>query len=191
MNGSSRRSRELLPPGWGLLEPVSEEWDVARISEYFRDRAPMPTTAVVLGDPRPGTSAPSIATLSLERSSRGVHEIVTFLAETADPLDGVAQAEFAATMHQARARHAVLGHGLGYTSLARPVRYTGATVPACAVFGAETLQRAGAQRGLELARGAGQLLGSAPVQSMAVCYPPNHGRINITPCWLTNGWFQR
>lgn len=159
------------PIGWGLVEPASELWDTAELNSYFRGRAPMPTTAVVIGHPRPGTGTGSIATLSLERSSRGVHEIVTFMAGTAEPLPEAELEGFARAMHDARARHAVLGHGLGHTNLNRPARFTGATVPGCALFGPETLEAAGPRGALQMAGETGQLAGTAPLSSLVVTYP--------------------
>ncbi|HET8795123.1 MAG TPA: DUF6177 family protein [Arthrobacter sp.] len=160
------------PDGWGLTEPASELWDAAEFNGYLQSRAPMPTTAVVIGQPRPGTGAPSIATLSVERSSRGVHEIVTFMAETAEPLQEAELGGFGRKMHEARARHAVLGHGLGHTNLNRPARYTGVTVPACALFGPETLVTATPAKALDLAGDSGQLVGTHPLSSLVVTYPP-------------------
>lgn len=159
------------PIGWGLVEPVSELWDAAELNTHFRSRAPMPTTAVVIGQPRAGTSTGSIATLSMERSSRGVHETVTFMAGTAEPLTEHGLEGFARAMHDARARHAVLGHGLGHTDLNRPARFTGVSVPACALFGPETLEAAGPAKALEAAGDGGQLVGTHPFTSLAVTYP--------------------
>ncbi|WP_026817941.1 DUF6177 family protein [Arthrobacter castelli] len=166
------------PAGWGLVEPASELWDTAELNAYFRNRAPMPTTAVVIGAPRPGSGAPSIATLSMERSSRGVHEIVTFLAETPEPVSEGELEGFARAMHDARARHAVLGHGLGHTNLNRPARFTGATVPACALFGPETLETAGPRNALQLAGDTAQLVGAGPLTSLLITYStePTAGR---------------
>ncbi|GAB3248829.1 DUF6177 family protein [Arthrobacter pigmenti] len=158
------------PIGWGLVEPVSELWDTAELNSYFRNRAPMPTTAVVIGQPRRGTGAPSIATLSLERTSRGVLEIVTFMAESVEPVPEHELEGFARAMHDARARHAVLGHGLGHVNLNRPACFTGVTVPGCALFGPETLESAGPAKALEAA-GDGQLVGTHPFASLVVTYP--------------------
>ncbi|GAB3517481.1 DUF6177 family protein [Arthrobacter monumenti] len=159
------------PAGWGLVEPVSEPWDTGELNNYCRSRAPMPTTVVVLGETEAGTSAPAIAVLSVERTSRGLHERVEMLAGTPEPLGPDELDAFSMSMHQARARHAVLGHGIGYTDLRRPARFTGTTVPACAVFGPGTLGQTDADQALALAGGQGRLIGRAPARSLAVIYP--------------------
>lgn len=160
------------PLGWGLVEPVSEPWNPDELSACFRNRAPMPTTAVVVGRPRPGTDTPSIATLSAERTSRGVHEMVTFMAESAEPLPEDELEGFGRAMHDAKARHAALGHGLGHTNLNRPACFTGVTVPACALFGPETLETTGSVKALRIAGGDGQLIGARSLSSLLVTYAP-------------------
>lgn len=159
------------PVGWGLVEPASELWNTAELNACLRDRAPLPATAVVIGHPRRGTAAGSIATLSVERSSRGVHETVTFLAETKQPLPEDQLEGFARAMHDGRARHAVLGHGFGHTGLNRPACFTGVTVPACALFGPETLEEAGHAKALRMAGRDGQLVGTRSLSSLMVTYP--------------------
>lgn len=158
------------PTGWGLHEPVSETWQTDALSAFCYGRAPRTTALVVVGNPRRHTVPPSIATLRVERTAKGVHESVRFLAETVDPLEREELDSFGAAMHQAYARTAVLGHGIGYEMLGRPARFTGSTVPGCAVFGPEALNSVGPQDAVDAAGPRGRLVGVPPAQSLVVTY---------------------
>jgi hypothetical protein len=159
------------PEGWGLHEPVSEGWDVEALTAHCFDRSPRTSHIVVLGRPRRRTTPVSIAMMRVERSSAGVHETVEFLAESEDPLSGGELDAFGSAMHHARVRTALLGHGLGYTELGRPARFTGMSVPGCAVFGPEAVRTLGAQKALDAAGPGARLVGVAPAQSLLVAYP--------------------
>ncbi|MBG0738398.1 hypothetical protein IV500_03000 [Paeniglutamicibacter antarcticus] len=84
------------PAGWGVHEPVSEPWDVAAVTGYCYAGAPAPAALVVVGNARPGTNVPTIATLTVERTATGVHESLELLAETTDPLSSAELESFAA-----------------------------------------------------------------------------------------------
>lgn len=165
-----RQLTHAAPVGWGLHEPASEPWNPDRLTMFCFDRAPKPTQLVVVGQPRRHTDAPSIATVRVERTAIGVHESVQFLTGTADPLDREDLDSFGAMMHQAHARTAVLGHGLGYQELGRPARFTGATVPGCAVFGPEALRTEGADQALNAAGPRARLVGISPARSLVITY---------------------
>ncbi|EMY32298.1 hypothetical protein D477_020908, partial [Arthrobacter crystallopoietes BAB-32] len=139
------------PTGWGVAEPVSEPWDEAAVTAHCFERAPETAFLVVVGHPRVGTAAPVIAVVTVERSFHGVHESVELLVESPEPLDAGQLDSFSARMHRNHARTAVLGHALAFSSLARPARFTGVSVPACAVFGPEALQDYGADAALAAA----------------------------------------
>ena len=158
------------PVGWGRSEPVSEPWDTAAITAHCYDRAPEASVLLAVGQPRVGTAAASIAVVTVERSAAGVHESVELLAESADPLGSDQLEAFAARMHRSHARTAVLGHAVGFSNLARPARFTGMSVPACAFFGSEALQDFGARQALAAAGPRARLIGVPPVQSLAVNY---------------------
>lgn len=165
------------PVGWGLYEPVSEPWDEAAFSDFCHRRSPRSTQLVVLGASpgvpgSPGQAAGSVAVVTVERTRSGVLESLELLAEAAAPLDDAGLDAFLAAMHAARARSAVLAYGLGYTSLARPARFTGTAVPGCALFGPEALAGTPAQAALTLAGPRAGLLGTAPAQSLGVRYAP-------------------
>ena len=166
-----------VPVGWGLYEPVSEIWDAAAFSDYCYGRAPFPSRLVVLGS-APGSAsgageaAGSIAVVSVERTRAGVVESVELLAGASAPLDTAGQDAFVAAMHRARARTAVLACGLGYRNLLRPARFTGTSVPACALFGPEALAGRQASSVLSVAGPRADLIGTAPAQSLGVRYAP-------------------
>lgn len=162
------------PAGWGVHEPASEPWDIAALSAHCLSVAPRPSSLVVVGQPRPGTDAPAIATLSVDRLAAGVHEALEVLTEAVDPLDPSALDSFGAAMHQAHARTALLGHALGYSHLARPARFTGTSVPGCAVFGPSALSAFGAPEALAAAGPRARLVGVAPAQSLCVRYEQEH-----------------
>lgn len=164
------------PVGWGLHEPVSEPWDAQALSSFTYTRSPRSTRLVVRGTPRAGSSTPvpAIGVLTVERTSDAVVESLEILAESDDPLSSADLAGLAGALHAARARTALVGHGVGYTGLTRPARFTGSTVPAVALFGPEALAATGAAPAVRLAEESGgdaRLLGAAPVQSLAVQYP--------------------
>lgn len=159
------------PNGWGLHEPVSEPWNTDLLTSFCFDRAPKPTQLVMMGQPRRHTGSPSLATLRVTRTDTGVHESVQFLTGTADPLERDELDSFGASMHQAHARTAVLGQGLGYQDLGRPARFTGSTVPGCAVFGPEALRSTGAEQALAAAGPRARLVGISPARSLVVTYP--------------------
>lgn len=164
------------PIGWGLHEPVSETWDAAAVSSFSFDRSPRESRFVVIGAPRVGSSLPISTTgvLTVERTATAVVETIELLVHSDDPLGQAELEAFAEAMHRARARTALVGHGVGYTALTRPARFTGATVPACAVFGAEALTGIGAKDAATRAERTGggvHLLGTAPAQSLTVLYP--------------------
>lgn len=159
------------PAGWGVHEPATEPWDPAAVTAFCFDRAPSDASLVVVGAPRPGTDAASVGVLTVRRTASGVHESLELLAEAVDPLDAAQLDSFGAAMHAARARTALLGHALGFRRLARPARFTGVSVPGCAVFGPETLKACGAPEALGEAGARSRLLGVAPHQSLLVRYP--------------------
>lgn len=164
------------PVGWGLHEPVSEAWDATAVSSFTFTRSPRSTRLVVVGAPRSGTSSPvpTIGLVTVERTATAVIESVELLMDDDDPLSPTELAGIADAMHRARARTALVGHGVGYTGLTRPARFTGSTVPAVAVFGSEALVATGASWAVALAAGSGgdaRLLGASPAQSLAVLYP--------------------
>ncbi|MBW4094537.1 MAG: hypothetical protein HIU81_03645 [Acidobacteria bacterium] len=159
------------PVGWGMNEPASEPWDVAELTEHCLNIAPNTSSIVVVGAARPGTKVPSVAVLTVERSSSGVRETVEFLAESADPLSRPQLDSFAEVMHRARVRTALLGHAVAFKGLCRPARFTGMSVPGCAVFGAEALAGHGSSTALANAGATARLLGTAPYESLAVTYP--------------------
>lgn len=88
--------------------------------------------SVPRGRGRTGSSSPvpAIGVLTVERTSDAVVESVEILAESDDPLSSADLAGFAGALYAARARTALVGHGVGYTGLTRPARFTGSTVPA-------------------------------------------------------------
>jgi hypothetical protein len=166
------------PTGWGVAEPVSEPWDETAVTAHCFDLAPETAFLVVVGHARVGTAAPAIAVITVERSAVGVHESVELLVESPEPLDAAALDSFGARMHRVHARTAVLGHAIAFNSLARPARFTGVSVPACAVFGPEALRDFGATAALAAAGPRARLIGVAPAQSLAVQYQqePDGGR---------------
>ncbi|KQO01906.1 hypothetical protein ASF21_10160 [Arthrobacter sp. Leaf234] len=131
--------------------------------------------SVPRGRGRTGSSSPvpAIGVLTVERTSDAVVESVEILAESDDPLSSADLAGLAGALHAARARTALVGHGVGYTGLTRPARFTGSTVPAVALFGPEALAATGAAPAARLASESGgdaRPLGAAPAQSLAVQY---------------------
>ncbi|WP_167398992.1 DUF6177 family protein [Arthrobacter pityocampae] len=163
------------PVAWGLHEPVSESWDAEAVSSFTYTRSPRSTRLVVLGAPGAGSSSPipTIGVLTVERTADAVVESLEVLAESDDPRPAAELQAMAEILHAARARTALIGHGVGFTGLTRPARFTGSTVPAVALFGPEALAATGAARAAELADESGgdaRLLGSAPVRSLAVLY---------------------
>lgn len=164
------------PLGWGLHEPVSEPWDATAVSDFSLDRSPRSTRLVVVGAPGSGSSrgVPTIGVLTVERTASAVIESVELLLDTDEPLTGADLGEIASAMHGAHARSALIGHGVGYSGLARPARFTGSTVPACAVFGPEALVATAPPDAVAWATESGghaRLLGTAPAQSLVVTYP--------------------
>ncbi len=164
------------PVGWGLHEPVSERWDTAAVSSFAFARSPRSTRLIVVGAPDAGSSVPvpAIALMTIERTASAVVESVELLLDREDPLDPADLGDVTRALHSARARTALVGHGVGYSGLTRPARFTGSTVPAAAVFGSETISATGSSRALALARESGgdaRLLGVAPAHSLAVLYP--------------------
>ena len=165
-----------LPPrGWGICEPVSESWNVEAASAFCHARSPQTTRLEVVGQavPQPaGSPAPagSVGVMTVERTARGVLETVELLASIQDPLGPERLAFFAEEAHRARARTAVLGHGVGYHNLNRPARFTGLVVPRCALFGPETLAAIGPRRALAAVGHGARLTGAAPMQSLVVEY---------------------
>jgi hypothetical protein len=164
------------PVGWGLHEPVSERWDTSAVSSFAFTRSPRSTRLIVVAAPDAASSmpVPAIALMTIERTASAVVESVELLLDSEDPLDSADLSAFADAMHRARARTALVGHGVGYSGLTRPARFTGSTVPAAAVFGSEALSATGSSRALALAQESGgdaRLLGVAPTRSLTVLYP--------------------
>ena len=166
------------PTGWGVAEPVSEPWDETAVTAHCFDLAPETAFLAVVGHARVGTAAPAIAVVTVERSAVGVHESVELLVESPEPLDAAALDSFSTRMHRIHARTAVLGHAIAFSGLARPARFTGVSVPACAVFGPESLRDYGANAARAAAGPRARLIGVAPAQSLAVQYQqePDGGR---------------
>jgi hypothetical protein len=115
------------PVGWGLHEPVSERWDASAVSSFTFTRSPRSTRLIVVGTPDAGSSVPvpAIALMTIERTASAVVESVELLLDREDPLGPADLSAFADAMHRARARTALVGHGVGYSGLTRPARFTG------------------------------------------------------------------
>ena len=167
-----------IPLGWGLHEPVSEPWHQRSLTNHAFHRAPMTSQYVVVGRPRPGTSESTLAVLTVERSSRGVHESIILWAASPDPADAELVEEFGFAMHRLAVRSAVLAHAVLMPQLAVPSRFHGVSVPSIAVFGPEALSFRGPERAVADTAGAGHLIGVPPVQSLVVNYiqQPTVGR---------------
>lgn len=167
-----------IPLGWGLHEPVSEPWHKRSLTDHAFHRAPMTSQYTVVGRPRPGTTASTLAVLTVERSSRGVHESIVFWAASPEPADAELIEEFGFGMHRLAVRSAVLAHAVLLPQLAVPSRFHGLTVPCVAVFGPEALSFRGPERALADTAGAGHFVGVPPLQSLVVDYvqQPTVGR---------------
>ncbi|MFF6782793.1 DUF6177 family protein [Streptomyces sp. NPDC012510] len=61
------------PVGWSTSEPVNLPWSPRQLTDLARDRSPVPTHLVAIGDP----NHPSIATLRIVRTKAGVTQDIT------------------------------------------------------------------------------------------------------------------
>lgn len=162
------------PQGWGVVEPVSEPWDVNKLTKhYIKDSAPRNLLHAVTHSALAGNL---VSTVRIERPRNGVVERVTSGVATTAPLDEQARRRWAEAMGQSGVRWASLAHVLGFDPSFRAARFVGAQVPSTAVFGPEALAGVGQGRALEAAlslagpRGHAELMGIADRASLAVYY---------------------
>lgn len=162
------------PHGWGVVEPVSEPWDLSALSKrYIKDSSPRNLLHAVTHSALAGNL---VSTVRIERPRNGLVERVTSGVATPEPLDEQARRRWAEAMGTAGVRWAYLSHVLGFDPSVRAARYVGANVPSTAVFGAEALAAVGETAALEAARslagprGHAELMGVAGRASLAVYY---------------------
>jgi hypothetical protein len=73
------------PAGWGVAEPVTQRWDRVALTALCRQRAPRPTTLVIVG----GTHERlALGTLTISRMSSGVGERLRLAAGVPMNADG-------------------------------------------------------------------------------------------------------
>ncbi len=78
-----------LPSGWGTAEPAGQPWSRAELTDFVRDRSPVPTWTVAVGDP----DRPAVATLRTELTTGGVEEELTLTLGYREPEEGAAISE--------------------------------------------------------------------------------------------------
>ncbi|MER6358675.1 DUF6177 family protein [Streptomyces sp. NPDC001634] len=71
------------PAGWGTAEPVNLPWSPRQLTNLARDRSPIPTQLVAVGDP----DCPAIATLRITRTTAGVAQDITLALGYASAAD--------------------------------------------------------------------------------------------------------
>ncbi|MEH0110225.1 DUF6177 family protein [Tersicoccus sp. MR15.9] len=158
------------PTGWGTHEPASEPWDVSALTDHCFRIAPHRSRLVVVGAPQPGSQVAAVGVLEVVRTATGVSESLELLVETAEPLDDLALDYVARALTRHAVRTGLVGHALGLPSLNRPARFTGASVPALAVFGPDALRSSGPDAARRLAGDRAELVGPSAARSLVVAY---------------------
>ncbi|OMH31314.1 DUF6177 family protein [Tersicoccus sp. Bi-70] len=158
------------PTGWGTHEPASEPWDVTALTDHCFRIAPNRSRLVVVGAPQPHSQVAAVGVLEVERTSTGVSETFELLVESEDPLDDAALGYVGRALTRHAVRTGLVGHALGLPGLNRPARFTGASVPALAVFGPDALRSSGADAARRLAGDRAELVGPSSAPSLVVSY---------------------
>lgn len=150
------------PDGWGVLEPVTEPWDVKALSKrYISDRSAQNLLHVVTHEVVNGGDL--VGALRIERPRRGVVERVSMAMPTEAPATDELRQAFVEVMTAQGVRWARLSHVVGFDPATRVPRYTGVPVPSVAVFGSEAVKGIGIEAALEAAKKAAGPAGQAQV----------------------------
>lgn len=157
------------PIGWGVLEPVSEPWNLAELTSQVRDES-MPKAALVHAVGRRGEDA-FTATMTVERTQSGVVERVHAQWPLAEPWGTHERLWFHDAMHEAGVRFASAYAVQRTQGLFRAPSMQSDGVPMSALLGPEVLRGRGVEATLQRLGVAARAVDRGRWQSVGVSYP--------------------
>ncbi|WP_431773292.1 DUF6177 family protein [Streptomyces cucumeris] len=132
------------PAAWGTAEPAGLRWSRRNLTDFARERAPRPTTLVVVGKPE----RPAIAALHILRTADGVEEDITlgigYGKDEEPPFAALSDlADDLASHHNLRS--ALFHVRTGRRDVNAPASFETPPIPLALALGPEEARRAGAR----------------------------------------------
>lgn len=130
-----------VPAGWGVAEPATQPWSPRELTRFCRERAPKPSTLVVVAGTPPRRA---VGTLTISRVTTGVLERLRLTLGSASGVDSAALDALAAALASRGARSLIAAWQLGRPDGTRGAEPVPPPLPLGLLVGAEQVAVLGA-----------------------------------------------